>query len=50
MPTAESACAVETTGITLIEALREQFGMKLQPTRSPVQILVIDHVEPPTPN
>jgi len=50
MPAEEGAGEAEISGPTLMEALREQFGMKLQPTRAPVQILVIDHVEPPTPN
>lgn len=41
---------LEITGPTMVEALREQLGMKLQPARAPIQILVIDHVEPPSPN
>ncbi len=31
-------------------ALREQLGLRLEPRRVPVTMLVIDHVEPPTPN
>jgi uncharacterized protein (TIGR03435 family) len=31
-------------------ALDEQLGLKLERRRGPVQILVIDHVEPPTPD
>jgi uncharacterized protein (TIGR03435 family) len=31
-------------------ALEEQLGLKLERTTGPVQTLVIDHVEPPTPN
>jgi bla regulator protein blaR1 len=34
----------------LAEALKEQLGLKLKATKAPIQILVIDHVEPPTPN
>lgn len=34
----------------LVEALKEQLGLKLSATKAPIQILVIDHVEPPTPN
>lgn len=37
-------------GPPLVEALKEQLGLKLKSTRVPIQILVIDHVEPPTPN
>jgi uncharacterized protein (TIGR03435 family) len=31
-------------------ALREELGLKLQPATAPVGVLVIDHVEEPTPN
>lgn len=31
-------------------ALREELGLKLEPTTAPVDVLVIDHVEEPTPN
>lgn len=34
----------------LIEALQEQLGLKLVPQTGPVDVLVIDHVERPTPN
>lgn len=34
----------------LITALREQLGLKLEPAKAPVQIVVIDHLEPPSPN
>jgi bla regulator protein blaR1 len=40
----------ESTGTSPVEALKEQLGLKLQSTKAPVQILVIDHVEPPSPN
>ena len=32
------------------EALKDQLGLKLEPEKGPVQVLVIDHVEQPTPN
>ena len=31
-------------------ALREQLGLELVPAKGPVQVLVIDHLAPPTPN
>jgi uncharacterized protein (TIGR03435 family) len=40
----------DAQGPTFIEALKDDLGLKLRPTRAPVQTLVIDHVEQPTPN
>jgi uncharacterized protein (TIGR03435 family) len=37
-------------GPTFLEALQEQLGLKLEPTTGPVDVLVIDHVEEPSPN
>ncbi len=38
------------TGPTFLEALKNQLGLKLVSTHAPVQTLVIDHVELPSPN
>jgi uncharacterized protein (TIGR03435 family) len=32
------------------EALERQLGLKLEPTKGPVELLVIDHIERPSPN
>lgn len=34
----------------LIEALPEQLGLKLQPAKGPVKMLVVEHIERPSPN
>jgi len=37
-------------GPTFLEALREQLGLKLEPSKGPIEMLVIDHVERPSEN
>ena len=37
-------------GPSLFTALREQLGLRLEATRGPVKVLVIDSVEQPTPD
>jgi uncharacterized protein (TIGR03435 family) len=39
-----------TTGVSLFTAVQEQLGLKLESTKAPVEVLVIDHVEKPTPD
>jgi uncharacterized protein (TIGR03435 family) len=41
---------LEDTGPTIFTALQEQLGLKLTSTHGPVASLVIDHVDPPSPN
>lgn len=39
-----------SSGPSLFTALEEQLGLKLEPQKAPVEILVIDHVEEPSVN
>lgn len=38
------------TGPSLLMAIHQQLGLRLKSGKGPVQVLVIDHIEPPTPN
>jgi uncharacterized protein (TIGR03435 family) len=40
----------ESLPSTIFVALKEQLGLKLKPARGPVDVLVIDHIEIPSPN
>jgi uncharacterized protein (TIGR03435 family) len=37
-------------GPSLRDALEKQLGLKLEPTKGPVDVLVIDHIEMPSEN
>ena len=45
-----SDSSTDLEGTPFFGALKDQLGLKLKPTRAPVQTLVIDHVEQPSPN
>ena len=38
------------TGPTLFEAIEEKLGLKLEPARAPVEVMIIERVERPTEN
>ena len=40
----------DATGPSLLTALTEQLGLRLEPRKAPVEVLVIDHVERPSEN
>jgi uncharacterized protein (TIGR03435 family) len=37
-------------GVNFLEAVNDQLGLKLQSITAPVETLIIDHIEQPTPN
>jgi len=47
-PTVDSTDAPNAP--SLMTAIREQLGLRLESTRAPVDVLVVDRVQPPTQN
>jgi bla regulator protein BlaR1 len=47
---ATGASVIDQGGPSLFSALPEQLGLKLVPISAPVEVLVINHVEQPSPN
>jgi uncharacterized protein (TIGR03435 family) len=49
-PQGADGASPDETPTSIFTALQEQLGLKLEPRKAPVQVLVIDHVERPSPN
>ena len=45
-----SAPPTDNQGPSIFSAIQEQLGLKLESTKGPVEVLVIDHVEKPSAN
>jgi uncharacterized protein (TIGR03435 family) len=48
--TSSPDAAAPPPGMTFMDAVAEQLGLKLEPAKAPVQMLVIDHIERPSEN
>jgi uncharacterized protein (TIGR03435 family) len=42
--------APDSNGVNIFTAVQEQLGLKLEPQKAPIEILLIDHVERPSEN
>ncbi len=50
VPSASISIAPDMSLPSIFTALKEQLGLELKPTKGPLDTIVIDHVEMPTPN
>jgi uncharacterized protein (TIGR03435 family) len=49
-PGTDNTAPPESLGPSIFTAIQEQLGLKLESTKGPVEIIVIDHVERPSEN
>src|SRR5262249_26359060 len=50
VPVPGNANIPQSDGTSLMTAINEQLGLKLESTRAPFEVLVVDSVEAPTPD
>jgi uncharacterized protein (TIGR03435 family) len=49
-PANPGATPADDSGPSLFNALQDQLGLRLEPAKGPVEVLVIDHIEKPSAN
>jgi uncharacterized protein (TIGR03435 family) len=49
-PTVINGVSIDPNGPSLLTAIQEQLGLKLEPSRTTVDAIVVDHLEHPSEN